>query len=408
MKQKQFITISLVALMLFAAGCTEKTLSIKIAGITPIATPASAPAGEPNICATPEGGALLSWVEEDTTNNTQTLRFSHWENGSWSEAKTIAQGSDWFVNWADFPALAVQENGRLFASWLVKSAASTYAYDVTLSQSNDGGKIWSEPFSPHNDKTPTEHGFVSMQPLSDGNFAISWLDGREMVEDGPMTLRFATISAAGEVTNQALLDNKVCDCCQTSMTIAGDGSVLVAYRDRSEDEIRDMSIVRFADSVWSNPVSISNDGWLIAGCPVNGPALSASKSQVAASWFTMGADSKARVLCAFSNDFGKSFNSPIRIDTGEPLGRVDFIFINENIALVSWLETVENKTRIAARTVGSDGTLSEVVTVAETLPSRSSGFARMGITSDGVIIAWTDVGDSPVVKSSLISIQSSQ
>ena len=84
---------------------------------------------------------------------------------------------------------------------------------------------------------------------------------------------------------------------------------------------------------------------------------------------------------------------------------MDILFIDEKIALVSWLETVENKTRIAVRTVGSDGTLSEVVTVAETLPGRSSGFARMGLTADGVIIAWTDAADSRVVKSSLISLE---
>ena len=405
MKQKQFITISIVTLMLFAAGCAEKTATIKITGVTPIATPAVAPASGPNICATPEGGALLSWVEKDTTNKISTLKYSNWQNNSWGDAQTIAQGKDWFVNWADFPALAAQSDGRLLANWMTKSAASTYAYDVILAQSSGDSKIWSEPFSPHNDKTPTEHGFVSMQPLSNGNFAVSWLDGREMAEDGPMTLRFATINTAGEVTNQALLDNRVCDCCQTSMTIAADGSILVAYRDRSDEEIRDMSIVRYADSAWSSPVSIANDGWNIAGCPINGPVLTSSASLVAASWFTMGADSKAKVLCAFSDDFGKSFGHPIRIDTGDPLGRVDILFIDENVALVSWLETIEDKTRIAARTVSSDGTVSEVVTVAETLPSRSSGFARMGLTPDGVIIAWTDAADSRVVKSSLISLE---
>ncbi len=405
MKQKHIIRITLVTLIFFAAGCAEKTSGIKITGITPIATPAVAPASGPNICATPEGGALLSWVEKDTTNKISTLKYANWQNNSWGDAQTIAQGKDWFVNWADFPALAAQSDGRLLANWMTKSAASTYAYDVILAQLSDDSKIWSEPFSPHNDKTPTEHGFVSMQPLSNGNFAVSWLDGREMAEDGPMTLRFATINTAGEVTNQALLDNRVCDCCQTSMTIAADGSILVAYRDRSDEEIRDMSIVRYADSAWSSPVSIANDGWNIAGCPVNGPALTSSASLVAASWFTMGADSKAKVLCAFSDDFGKSFGDPIRIDTGDPLGRVDIVFVNDKTTLVSWLETVEDKTRIAARTVSSDGTLSEVVTVAETLPSRSSGFARMGLTPDGVIIAWTDAADSRVVRSSLISLE---
>ena len=178
MKQKQFITISIVTLMLFAAGCAEKTATIKITGVTPIATPAVAPASGPNICATPEGGALLSWVEKDTTNKISTLKYANWQNNSWGDAQTIAQGKDWFVNWADFPALAAQSDGRLLANWMTKSAASTYAYDVILAQSSGDSKIWSEPFSPHNDKTPTEHGFVSIQPLSNGDFAVSWLVAR--------------------------------------------------------------------------------------------------------------------------------------------------------------------------------------------------------------------------------------
>ncbi|MCH7691046.1 MAG: exo-alpha-sialidase, partial [candidate division Zixibacteria bacterium] len=147
MTHRYIITILLVAITIFAASCSNKSSTGKIVGITPIATPALAPSGEPNICTTPEGGALLSWVEKDTVSKVSTLRYSDWQDGGWSEAKTIAQGSDWFVNWADFPAVAVKDDGRLFASWLVKSAASTYAYDVTLALSSDDGKTWSEPFS---------------------------------------------------------------------------------------------------------------------------------------------------------------------------------------------------------------------------------------------------------------------
>ena len=45
------------------------------------------------------------------------------------------------------------------------------------------------------------------------------------------------------------------------------------YRDRTEAEIRDIAIVRLVDGIWSDPALVSADGWEIAGCPVNGPAI---------------------------------------------------------------------------------------------------------------------------------------
>lgn len=100
------------------------------------------------------------------------------QNG-WGESRTVSQGENWFVNWADFPSVASLRNGTLAAHWLVKSGSSTYAYDVNVSQSKDG-KSWSKSIVPHRDNTQTEHGFVSLIPLSDGRLGAVWLDGRNM------------------------------------------------------------------------------------------------------------------------------------------------------------------------------------------------------------------------------------
>jgi len=91
-----------------------------------------------------------------------TLKFSHWKARGWSRPRQIAQGDNWFVNWADFPSLSALADGTLVAHWLQKSSAGTYSYDVKLSLSHNRGRTWSKPVSPHRDGTPTEHGFVSI------------------------------------------------------------------------------------------------------------------------------------------------------------------------------------------------------------------------------------------------------
>jgi hypothetical protein len=221
---------------------------------------------------------LLSWLEPGRPgvkpqDGDYALRFSRLVNGRWTEPVTIAAGSDLFANWADFPSVTAGAGGRMVAHWAAKSAADTYAYDVRLARSDDGGKTW-RPMGPaHDDRTPTEHGFVSAVPEGD-RIRIFWLDGRETGGGkGSMALRTALV---GEHVEKAeLLDSRVCDCCQTAAAMTSGGAV-VAYRDRSDHEIRDVAVVRRGRGGWTAPRPVAEEGWEIAGCPVNGPAVAAS------------------------------------------------------------------------------------------------------------------------------------
>jgi len=390
-------------------GCTREPIEVRLR-VSQIEAPAAAGSGEPNLAVAPDGRVLLSWIEP-AGENQHILRYAaRPKGGEWSKPETIASGSGWFVNWADFPSLAALPDGTLFAHWLAKSGAGTYAYDVRVTSSRDGGKTWSEPVTPHRDGTQTEHGFVSMIPANGQAMGLVWLDGRNTAGktheghggvQAEMALVHATVDREGQLGAEITLDGRVCDCCQTDAVVA-EGATVVVYRDRSEKEVRDMSVVRLVDGKWSEPRPLARDGWEINGCPVNGPAVAAAGRQVAAAWFTA-ANEKSRVSVAFSQDSGATFGPPIVVDDGRPLGRVDVAFIGEGLGLVSWLEQTAKGTELRVRRVSPDGTRGEALTVADSSAARSSGFPRMAVSGTEAVVAWRDVSEPPKVRTAVLT-----
>jgi hypothetical protein len=375
--------------------------------IRELATPAAAGSGEANLT-TAGGVTYLSWIEPGP-DGVHALRFSTREaGGEWSAARTIAQGRDWFVNWADFPAMAALPDGTLAAHWLVKTAPATYAYEVRVALSRDGGASWGEPIVPHRDGKPAEHGFVSFFPWEDGRLGLVWLDGRHTgghAAGGPgaMALMQATLGTDGARGEETTLDARVCDCCQTSAARTGDG-VLVAYRDRSEREIRDVATVRYAQGRWSQPVTLGADGWEIHGCPVNGPAVAAVDSRAAVAWFSAPGE-QGRVQVAFSADAGRTFGAPIRVDDGRPLGRVDVALLDGDEAVVSWLELGPAGAEVRARTVAPGGTRGAALTVAPSSEARSSGFPRIERAGGELLVAWRDSGTPSRVRTAVVEVR---
>ena len=360
-------------------------------------SPALDRSGQANLTTDRRGRVYLSWIDR-TPDNLFTLRFSVREGAGWSQPRTVAEGRDWFVNWADFPSLAALPDGSLAAHWLVKSGAGTYAYDVRVARSFDGGKTWTKPFVPHRDATQTEHGFVSMFPAGGGKLlGAVWLDGREMKSDaggdghghghGDMTLRYAALDAGGRPADEALLDARVCECCQTSAAATRDGAVVV-YRDRSAEEVRDIGVVRLAKGRWSEPRVVHADGWKIDACPVNGPSVASDGGlRVAVAWHT-GANEKPLVRVAFSADQGETFAAPVTVSDSTPAGRVSVVMLADGSAVVSWLEIAGAGGEVRARRVWPGGKATGPVKIAATGVARWNGFPRMTLAGDTLVFAW--------------------
>lgn len=397
---KHFLTLCCVGI-LFLGFNACKSEPVETVRYLSVATGLNS--SEPNLHKTNDGSIYLSWIENDQ-DTISHLKFSTLENKHWSTPKTIAKGKDWFVNWADFPSITSFGQSNLVAHYLEKSAEDTYAYDVKLIQSDNNGDTWSEAFKPHTDNTNTEHGFVSKVAIDDNSYLAVWLDGRQVAYaetdttlHKQMSLRSAVFNTKGDLIEEYLLDNRVCDCCQTDVVMTSEGP-LVVYRNRSEDEIRDTYYVKLVNGNWTEPKPLYNDNWKIEGCPVNGPAISAIDNVVVVTWFTI-ADNLPKVKIAFSNDNGNTFGKPITVATETIMGRLDVELLKDGSAVLSSMDSNEGESLILLQRITQDGTISEPLQVSETANSRSSGFPRMVIKDDHIYLTWTSVGETLEIQS---------
>ena len=375
-----------------------------------IALDAGEGSAQPHLEANETGAVVLSWLEPG--DNGTALRLATRTGDAWSIPTTVATGADWFVNWADFPSITPVGGDALAAHWLVYQPQG-YGYDVLLSTSADGGRNWREPFPLHVDGTPTEHGFVTLFPWLDG-FAGVWLDGRNMILDGEfafedaageplgMSLRYALFGADGERRTSEELDALACDCCQTDVAFSGE-DVLLAYRDRTTTEVRDITLRRLTTEGWQPPMALAPDNWVLEACPINGPAIATGGDDVAVVWFSA-ADNRPRVNLVRSDDGGRTFGNTIEVDSTGSFGHVDVAALANGETAVSWLRTDGDDLALALRLISRDGGAGEPMTVASIDVAGPLDFPQMVYDGRKLTFAWTDFGDVQRVRTAVVDL----
>jgi hypothetical protein len=354
---------------------------------TPVALeiPVAGSVDGPRLSAGLDGDLILSWMERG--DHGTALRYSVLVDGDFSPVRDAIFEQRMFVNWADLPGVMQVAENHLIAHWLRYSADEVYSYDVVVAQSFDDGGTWSEPLVMHTDGTPTEHGFASLYPAADG-VGLLWLDGRE-TPVGPMTLRAGVVTPAGDRAHEVVVDESVCDCCQTDVAIAAGGPVAV-YRDRTVDEIRDIYVSRQIDGAWTPGERLAADDWEIGGCPVNGPAIIAQDRDVAVAWFTA-AQGKPLVRLTRSADSGATFSAPLDIAAGRLSGYVGLAHLPDGKLAVSWVSRNKDGNQLNLRLVGADNELGPTREIASI--SQLRVFPQLGYQDDALFLFWTDEHD---------------
>ena len=357
----------------------------------------SSPAGEQSSAPqlTSEGDRIfLSWMER--AGPRAALKFAERTASGWSNPRSVTSGTDLLVNAADVPSVRALADGVLAAHWLQNNGPDPEAYNLLLAWSKDGGTTWSRPASPHHDGTKTQHGFASLYPAPGGGLGVVWLDGRATSPDSAhptdnMSLRAAVYSKSGTELSETGIRGRVCDCCPTSVATTSDGPI-VAFRNRTDKEVRDIFVTRLVAGHWSTPAAVHNDGWRIEACPVNGPAISARTRDVVVAWFSALKD-QGHVFAAFSHDAGITFGPPTRIDDVAAVGHAGVQLLKDGSAAVSWIEFANQRSQFSVRRIEANGSRSAAVKVAGTGEERVAGSPRVVGDHDGLVFAWTETRD---------------
>ena len=366
------------------------------------ALPAAAGSASPDLSIAPDGRLLLSWINQQAGRRNALQFGSYTDKGGWqSQPRTVAVGRSLLANWADTPHLLGTADGALWMQWLQVDTSTPGAYDTVLARSRDGGLTWTQLTRVNSDGLAAEHGFGALWADGQDRIGIAWLDGRAQASTeskgehagGAMQLRANGFDMDLQRGTDSVLDAMTCDCCQTDVAMTSKGPLLV-YRDRTEAEIRDIAVVRRTDGTWGAPVMVHADGWKIAGCPVNGPAIAATGNDAVVGWYSEGGDAPALRL-ARTTDAGDTFAAPVVVDAGKQvLGRVD-VAMDASQAWVTWLrETDGGQTLMLARYTPDLSRKLQQIEVAK-LEGRghATGSPKLVVDRAAAWLVWTDVLD---------------
>ncbi len=340
---------------------------------------------------TGKNGAYLSWTTM-MENGEDCLMIGHYNGDVVTQETTVACGTDWFVNWADTPELAFFKSGKYITHWLEKTSPDTYDYNVTVAIGDLGAAKPDTIFTLHNDGVPAEHGFVSYTPIDDKIMAV-WLDGRNtksLEVSGAMSLRSCLINDEGQISERTEVDDRVCDCCQTDLTLHY-GMPYLVYRGRDGEEIRGNIMRWYEEGAWSEPYIMDTSPWKIAGCPVNGPSISSFGGQVYTTWFTQ-ANGYPEVNVSRWNEEEKAFSDSQPVSDSLSIGRMDMLAFHNHL-YVSYISTEENQASVMLNEYDLNFTLLRKILVCPIDPSRGSGCPKILMADDNLSTVFTENGE---------------
>jgi hypothetical protein len=105
-------------------------------------------------------------------------------------------------------------------------------------------------------------------------------------------------------------------------------------------------------------------------------------------WFEAPEDD-GHAYVAFSNDRGRTFGKPVRVDDAASLGNVGLTLLADGAAAVTWVE-FDNGGRFRVRRVEPSGARSAATQIAGGDGRYVSGIPRIARVGDRLLFAWSE------------------
>lgn len=375
------IGIALTA-VLFSAGCQH--LATRGASIEKNGPPAPVQisasgidAAEPAIAPARDGSFYVAWVNHDAKQaDVMLARFNNAGEIQGPAVRVNRQAGAATAWRGDQPSLAVAPDGAVHVLWTARvNAGEKHGTDVYLSSSNDRGQSFTTEVKVNDDKATGPHGMHSLAVAADGRLYAAWLDernvhvpkastkgeGHHMESNRDVYLAYSTDGGRSFSANKRVASD-ACPCCKTALTVSPDGTLYAGWRQVLPGSFRHIAVAGSTDGGknFSTPVIVSNDHWMLQGCPVSGPSLSVDRASgnLKVVWYAAGEGTAAGVYFAESKDKGHSF-TPRQLLSQETVRGTPTLA--DTIALWQTSETAETK----MRSVGNAGSALSVAANAE-------------------------------------------
>ncbi len=193
--------------------------------------------------------------------------------------------------------LAFRADGSIVAVYSRRqpTADNRFAGALYYTQSSDAGATWTPQRYLHVGDTTKglSRSFFDIATLPDGEIGAIWLDSRLKSNDKEgSTLFFAKTSGSDGFLSDEPIAFGTCECCRTELFVSSSGDLHVLYRAIWQDSIRDIAHIISKDhgNSFSEPARISQDNWVIYGCPHTGPSVAETTKGLEMVWFTMGGE----------------------------------------------------------------------------------------------------------------------
>ena len=338
-------------------------------------------AAEPATAAAPDGTFYVAWVNHDSKQaDVMLAHFNH---------KAEMQGAAVRVNrqpgvataWrGDQPSVAVAADGGVYVLWTARvNAGHKHGTDIYLSASTDRGQSFASEVKVNDDKAPGPHGMHSLAVAKDGRIYAGWLDERNVHVPKPSTkaeghhmesnrdLYVASSTDGGRTFSpNRKVASDVCPCCKTALTVSADGTLYAGWRQVLPGNFRHIAVASSTDggTKFSAPVVVSDDRWMLQGCPVSGPSLTvdAASGNLKVVWYAAGEGGAPGVYVAESKDSGSTF-SPRQLLSQETVRGTPAFAVGNNNLIALWQngDAIESK----MRDIGSAGSALSIAVNAE-------------------------------------------
>ena len=316
------------------------------------------------------------------------------------------------------PPRVVLRGRTVAVVWTSKAANGT---KLMQSRSEDGGRTFAKATAVPGGDAAGNRGWENIAVDRHGRVYAVWLDHRELAQqDGAVAAshhdhasmstkpdgvamaqrsKLYVSSLDGAVAPRAVTGG-VCYCCKTALATSADGAVFAAWRHVYPGNIRDIAFTSSRDGgrTFTPPLRVSEDQWVLEGCPDDGPAMAVdAKNRIHIVWPTLvtekaaGAEPTIALFYATSAD-GRRFTPRKRLPT-EGMPHHPQIAIGQDGSLtMTWDEGANGKRRAAMLRTTVDAAAAEAL--ARTPLGDGAVYPVVAVSGDAAVVAWTSGGSS--------------